>query len=145
MLLCAMGSAYTKVFNKFTFTNNDEVNHHMEPQRQAARLVEVCPSEVVFKPPEISTTRGSTTMVKPTVVKVIRVTTRVGAAAVVWFTDHVSAPRTTGTATNATHWDILPNVVRIKPYIMLSMICIMITCIIIHRITITFLQKTTQR
>ena len=24
MLLCAMGSAYTKVFNKFTFTNNDQ-------------------------------------------------------------------------------------------------------------------------
>ena len=40
-------------------------------------LVEVCPSEVKVKPPEVSTTRVSPTMVKPTVVKVVRV---------VWFT-----------------------------------------------------------
>ena len=96
-------------------TAADEVSHHMEPQRQAARLVEMCPSEVVVKPPEVSTTRVSSTMVKPTMVKVIRATTRVGAAIVVWFTDRVSAPHTTGTATSAKRWDILPNVVRIKP------------------------------
>ena len=47
----------------------DEVSHRMEPQRQAALLVEVCPTEVVVKPPEVSTT-----MVKPTVVNVIRAT-----------------------------------------------------------------------
>ena len=102
----------------------DEVSHRMEPQRQAAHLVEMCPSEVMVKPPEVSTTRVSTTMVK-----VIRATTRVGAATVVWFTDRVSAPRTTGTATSATGWDILPNFVRIKQYIMLSMIRIVMTCI----------------
>ena len=64
-------------------TAADEVSHCTEPQRQAARLVEVCPTEVEVKPPEVSTTRVSPTMVKPTVVKVIRVTTRAGAATVV--------------------------------------------------------------
>ena len=123
----------------------DEVSHRTEPQRQAACLVEVCPTEVEVKPPEVSTTRVSPTMVKPTVVIVVRVTTRVGAATVVRFTDPVSAPHTTGTAASATRWDILPNVVRIKPYIMLIKICIMMTCIMIHRSMITFLQKTTQR
>ena len=52
----------------------DEVSHRMEPQRQAALLVEVCPSEVMVKPPEVSTTRVSTTMVKPTVLKFVRAT-----------------------------------------------------------------------
>ena len=61
----------------------DKVSHHTEPQRQAARLVEVYPTEVVVKPTEVSTTRVSPTMVKPTVVKVVRVTTRAGAATVV--------------------------------------------------------------
>ena len=61
----------------------DEVSHGREPQHQAARLVEVCPTEVEVKPPEVSTTRVSPTMVKPTVVKVVRVSTRAGAATVV--------------------------------------------------------------
>ena len=48
-------------------------------------------------------------MVKPTVVKVVRVTTRAGAVTVVWCTDRLSAPQTTRIATGAMLWDISPS------------------------------------
>ena len=57
-------------------TAADEVSHRTELQCQAACLVEVCLSEVMDKLPEVNTTRVSTSMVKPTVVKVVRATTR---------------------------------------------------------------------